>query len=132
MTGKSLHIALLVAVLGSFTSCTTLFKPEYDVSDIRVRQKRNGYLIELEVNRRIDDIAAFVTPDNWLIITIVGATVDFEHLRSMEPNDLISSVEVIGYKTSVQVTLKLKREFRSCEVVHDNPERGVSIALFSK
>lgn len=126
------HAAVLTLLALTVNSCASFFLPEYDVSDISVQKKDNGYLILLAVNRDIRDVSAFVTNENWLVVTIVGATVDFDHLRSMGPNDLFSSVEVIGFKTSVQVTLKLKPEVKSCEVVHDQSDRDIAISLFNK
>ena len=115
-----------------FASCATFHSPTYDVSDLRVEQKKNGYLVDLVAHRQIGDVAAFVTRDNWLIITMVDATVDFDRLRAIEPNDLISTCQVVGSKTSVQLTLKLKKEFRSCEVVRGPSITDVSVALFSQ
>ncbi len=124
-------LLLLISVF-LFASCSTFLAPTYDVSNIRVEQKKNGYLIDLVARRKLGDVAAIITRDNWLVVTIVGASVDFDRLRSMEPNDLISTCQVVGSKTSVQLTLKLKQEFRSCEVVRGPSDTDVSIALFAK
>ncbi len=102
----------------------------YDISDLSVQQKQNGYLIELSAHRPIEDVTAFISKDNWLVITLVGATVDFDRLRMRKPDELISEVQVVGYSTSVQLTLKLKRDFRSCDVIHAPGNSTIDISLF--
>lgn len=97
---------------------------------MRVEKKGNGYLIELSGRKPVKDVTAFISKDNWLIITLVDATVDFDRLRSWKPDDLISSVQIVGYSTSVQLTLKLKENFRSCEVVHPPGSSHIDISLF--
>ncbi len=122
----------VVLLAAFFYSCAALSPAEAVVSALRFDQKLNGCLVELVSNRRPGEVEAFITHDNWLIITIVGATVDFDRLRSTEPNDLISMCQVVGSRTSVQLSLKLKQEFRSCEVVRGPSDTNVSIALFAK
>ncbi len=97
---------------------------------MRIEKKENGYLVELIVGKPISDVSAFISKDNWLVVTLVDATVDFDRLRSWEPDDLTSSVEVFGYRTSVQLTLKLRINFRSCEVVHAKGSNNIEISLF--
>ena len=129
-------IALLTfaaaVMLTLLSSCSVLSPAKFDVSDMSVEKEKNGYLVRISVNKRISDVAAFISKDNWLVVTLVGATVDFDRLRSWEPDDLISNVEVIGYKTSVQLTLKLKQSFHSCEVVHMKQGDNIDISLFAQ
>jgi hypothetical protein len=114
-----------------FSSCATVFSSAYDVSAMTVENKENGCLVELSARKPIKDVTAFVSRDNWLVITLVGATVDFDRLRSWESDDLVSEVEVVGYRTSVQLTLKLKKIFRTCEVVRPKGTNNVEISLFT-
>ena len=129
-------IALLTfaaaVMLTLLSSCSVLSPAKFDVSDMSVEKEKNGYLVRISVNKPISDVAAFISKDNWLVVTLVGATVDFDRLRSWEPDDLISNVEVIGYKTSVQLTLKLKQSFHSCEVVHMKQGDNIDISLFAQ
>jgi hypothetical protein len=121
----------VILSLTLFSSCATLFSSAYDVSAMTVEKKENGCLVELSARKPIKDVSAFVSRDNWLVITLVGATVDFDRLRSWESDDLVSEVEVVGYRTSVQLTLKLKKIFRTCEVVHPKGTNNVEISLFT-
>ncbi len=114
------------------TSCATLSGISFDISDIRVEHKLNGYLVELVTGHPIGDVAAIISKDDWLMITIVGSTVDFDRLRAVPSNDLFSECEVVGTRTSVQLTIKLKQKFRSCDVVRDPDDKSVSIALYSQ
>ncbi len=126
------YLVALVSFAVAFSSCSSFLSPAYDITGIRVEQKKNGFLVDLLARHKLGDVGAIITRDNWLIVTIVGATVDFDNLRSMEPNDLFSMCQVVGSKTSVQLTLKLKQDFRSCEVVRGPTDSDVSIALFSR
>ena len=129
----SLFLVVLAAPSLMFlSSCASLYTPMYDVPTMNVEKKINGYLLELSVRKPIEDVSAIVTRDNWLLITLVGATVDFERFRSWKPDDLIAEVQVVGTKTSVQLTVKLKEKFRTCEVTHDKASDNVEISLFSQ
>ena len=129
-----LSASVLLMVILSLTllsSCATVFSSSYDVSSMTVEKKQNGCLVELSVRKPIKDVSTFISKDNWLVITLVGATVDFDRLRSWEPDDLVSEVQVVGFRTSVQLTLKLKQSFRSCEVVHPTDSDKIDISLFA-
>jgi hypothetical protein len=133
-TTRWLSASVLLLVILSLTllsSCATVFSSAYDVSAMTVEKKDNGCLVELSIRKPIKDISALISRDNWLVITLVGATVDFDRLRSWEPDDLVSEVEVIGFRTSVQLTLKLRQSFRSCEVVHPTDSNKIDISLFA-
>jgi hypothetical protein len=127
---RLLHLAAIVTLAVLVSSCATMFTPSYDISGMNVEQKENGYLFELSARRPIKDVTAFISQDNWLVITLVGATVDFDRLRTWPPNDLIARVQVVGYSTSVQLTLKLKKHFHSCDVVRPPDSNNIDIALF--
>jgi hypothetical protein len=122
----------LIALLALFNSCSVFSPQLFDVSDIAVQKEQNGYLVEISAHRPIGDVSAFISKDNWLVITLVGATVDFDRLRSRRQDDLISEVEVVGFRTSVQLTLKLKQNFRSCEVIHPKETDNIQISLFAQ
>ena len=133
MKGYRADLVFIVATLLTFlSSCITLFAPNVSVTDMRVEKRGNGYLVELSCRKPIQDVTAFISKDNWLIITLVGATVDFDGLRFRKPDDLVSSVQVVGYSTSVQLTLKLKESFRSCDIVHARSGDNIEISLFSQ
>ncbi len=124
-------VAIILGATAIFlSSCATFVSTSYDISDMVVEQKQNGYLIELSAHRPVKDVTAFISKDNWLVITLVGATVDFDRLRTWPPDDLISQVQVVGYSTSVQLTLKLKKDFHTCDVVHPPDSNDIDIALF--
>ncbi len=127
---RLLHFYFVSAIAFFLCSCGSFIPPSYDISNLNVEQKQNGYLVELTAHRPIKDVSAFISKDNWLIITLVGATVDFDRLRTRSPDDLISQVQVVGYSTSVQLTLKLKKDFRSCDVMHPPGSDNIDISLF--
>ncbi len=134
MSYRSVYTALVglatLLLAASLNSCASFSTSAYDVSGISVQQKENGYLIELAARRPVKEVTAFISKDNWLIITLVGATVDFDRLRTWSPDELISQVQVVGYSTSVQLTLKLRKDFHTCDVVHPPGSNNIDIALF--
>lgn len=123
---------VLTIAIEFFNSCAPMFKSESGISDIYLEHKKNGYLIELQGSRSVKNVAAFISTDNWLVITLVDSDVDFDRLRSWQPEGPISDVEVVGYRTSVQLTLKLKEKFRRCELVPEGESKNIQIALFSQ
>lgn len=126
---KRLIVLSLIALV-LIPSCTPLFRTKAGISDMRIQKKDNGYLVEFACNNKVGDITAFISSDDWLVITLVGISVDFDRLRSMPPNDLYSSVQVVGYRTSIQVTLKLRQKFRSCQIFRNPSNDDVGVALF--
>jgi len=92
---------------------------------------KNGCLVKLQGNGCVQSVAAFISTDDWLIVTLVGATVDFDRLRSWKTDDPFGDIAVVGYRTSVQLTLKLTTKFRSCEVVPNTGSDDVEIDLFN-
>jgi AMIN domain len=130
-TARTILIAFALFSSATFLSSCASFSPStYGISDVIVEQKQNGYLIELPAQRPVKDVTAFISKDNWLVITLVGATVDFDRLRTRQPDELIAEVQVVGYATSVQLTLKLKKDFRSCDVIHPPGSDDIGISLF--
>jgi len=128
---RTVLFGILLLAMELFGSCAPLFRPDTGISDIRVEHKKNGCLVTLQGNEPVKNVAAFISTNDWLIITLVGTTVDFDRLRSWRTDDPIGDVAVVGYKSSVQVTLKLTAKFRSCEVVPGNDSDNVEIALFN-
>lgn len=128
----TLRLVFLVSVALLGNSCMPLFRSQAVVTGIETHERDNGFVVQLTCGRTVGDVSAFISADNWLVITLVGTGVDFDRLRSTPPNDLFSSVQVVGYQSSVQVTLKLRQQFRSCDVVANPQNDDVLISLFAR
>ena len=124
--------ALAIVVLATAFSCCSFAKPEFDVADLWTESRANGCLVQLSTGRKVEAVEALLTRSDWLIITIPNATVDFDRIRSISPNELVSSVEIIGFRQSVQVSLKLNKKFASCEVVQNKGTRDIVISLIPR
>jgi len=115
------------------SSCIPIFKraPGFDVSNLIIEKKRNGYVVEIVSGRRIDGVEAFVTQSNWLVITIASTSVDLGRLRSMKPFGIVSKIETESFESSVQVSMKLNVKVKSVEVVNDQPTTNVFVNLLT-
>lgn len=104
----------------------------YDVSDLRIEQKDNGYLVELINTRNVDGIEAFITQSDWLIITVAGASVDVGKVRKLKPFGIIRKIEVDEFETAVQISMKLSGKAGPVEIVRDSHSNNVFVSVFTK
>lgn len=116
-------------ILVQCSSCSMIFRQTFDITDLQVEKRSNGYFVQIAATRDLHDIEALLVRGSWLVVTIAGVKVDFERLRSIQPDDVLYSVEVTGFRTSVQLTIKLRRDFESCQVVQDQKSSDVLIVL---
>lgn len=131
---KFILLVLIVAGMSIvISSCIPFFRraPGFDVSNLIIEKKRNGYVVEIVSGRKIDGIEAFVTQSNWLVITIASTNVDIERLKSLKPVGIVSKFEIERFKTSVQVSMRLTVKIKSVEVVNDQPTTNVFVNLLT-
>jgi hypothetical protein len=119
----------LAGIAISFNSCIPSSTSKYDVSALTVEKKANGYLVAFTANRRIDDVEAFVSQSNWLIVTIAGASVDTEEIKSAKLPDIVQEIQTENFGPSVQVSLKLSRRAGKVEIVRDPESHDFYIDL---
>ena len=117
-------LALQSCSLGLFSAA-----PKFDVSDVQLEERFNGYLIRIVAHREIRHFEALVSRDNWLYITIAEASVDLENLASLEPTGLIELIEVTPFETSIQIVMRLSRKIRYCDVIRDEKSNDILVAL---
>jgi len=104
----------------------------YDVSDLKIEQKDNGYLVELVNSRDIAGIEAFITQSNWLVITVADASVDVGKVKMLKPFGIIQKIEVDEFATAVQISLKLSEKTGPVEIVRDPHSSNVYVSIFTK
>ena len=128
---KKLFLFLLLAgITIILDSCSSFLRTQYDVSDLKIEKKLNGYLLKFTANKRIEDMEAFVSQSDWLIVTIANATVDTEKIKSAEFPGIIQEIQTENFGLSVQVSLKLSRKPGKVEVVRDPELYDFYIDLF--
>jgi hypothetical protein len=117
---KKLFLFLLLAgITIILDSCSSFLRTQYDVSDLKIEKKLNGYLLKFTANKRIEDMEAFVSQSNWLIVTIANASIDSVKIESVKPSGIIEKIETENFGPSVQVSLKLSENVEKVEVVRD-------------
>lgn len=99
--------------------------------EISFEQRQNGLIIKLNTNKSFQgsDFSYFFKND-WLYVTIYGATCDAEDLTRNHPLPAIDLLEALPLGKSVQISLKLNRQFDRAEVTYDERNRQILISLF--
>lgn len=132
---KTAHVGLQVGttiILIFLQSCSLgIFRtaPVYDISEMLLEERLNGYLIRLVARREISDLEVLVNREYWLYITIAEATVDLDNLQSLKPEGLVEVIEVSSFESSVQIMLKLSQKIRYCDVLRDEKSNDILLAL---
>lgn len=101
----------------------------YDISDMKVEQKLNGYLITLKANKKLTDYECWLKPDGWLFLTIAGATLDTALFNSMEPKACIKKILTFQSPTSLQITLNVTPDVVQAETSTDPNSNDLLISL---
>ena len=126
---------LLILILGEMifilNSCIPPRNSIFDVRDLTIERKSNGYLICLSANKHIEGIEAFISKSNWLIITIANASMDMNKVRSLKPVGIIQKIEIDKFESSVQLSMKLSEKGGRVEVVHDPETNDIFVDLFT-
>ncbi len=134
MTGTSQYrlpiILVLAGIVISLGSCVPFISSRYDVTDLNVERKSNGYLVVFMASKHIDDVEAFVSQSDWLIVTIANASIDSEKLSSASFHGIIRKIETQKFDSSVQVSLQLAKKFERAEVVRDPDTYSFYVELF--
>jgi hypothetical protein len=129
------RLLLLFLILGGISiildSCVPPSNSVFDVSNLTIEKKSNGYLIWVSATKRIDEMEAFVSKSNWLIITIANASIDMNKVKSMKPLGIIQKIEIEKFESSVQVSMKLSEKVGRVEVVHDPKTNDIFVDVFT-
>lgn len=91
----------------------------YDINDLTIEQRRNGYLIRIKATRAFNEYEAWLRQDNWLYVTIANARADTAKLNSAAPTGIVRKILAIQNPTAVQLTFKLNRRAESAQVLPD-------------
>ncbi len=103
----------------------------FDVYDVVVDKRSNGYLLRVMASKKIADYEVWLGRDNWLHITILNVTVDVSAIKKLRKLELFSNVEIIPYAQSVQISFKLNPKITHYEVIPDKESNDILIALYT-
>ena len=114
----------------SIPKAVEIKRPKFDVYDVKVEKRTNGYLLRIMTAKKITDYEVWLGRDNWFNITISNARVDISAFKNLSAPDLFGGVEVIPYSQSVQVSFKLKPKIKHYEVIADKESTDILISLY--
>ncbi len=104
----------------------------YDITDIAVEQKTNGYLLTLTTTKQLTEVESWLKPDGWFFITISNATADTQKLLQTKLEKPIKKLLVFQSPTSIQLTFKLDSEIEQAELITEPNNTNLLFALRSK
>lgn len=105
--------------------------PAFDVYDVKIEKRNNGYLFRVLTTRKISDYEVWLGRNNWLYITIANASVDISALKNLSAPEIFTDVEVIHHSQSVQISFKLKPKIKHYEVIADKYGTDILISLYT-
>ena len=91
----------------------------FDIADLIVEQRKNGYLVRIKSKRHFDEYEAWLRQDNWLYVTIANARADTNRLNAIKPTGIVQRLVAIQSPTAVQLTFKLKEHAESAQILPD-------------
>ncbi len=106
-------------------------RPAFDVYDIMIDRRSNGYLFRIKTARKIKDYEIWLGQNNWLYITIANAKINISKIKNLSEPDLFSKVEIIPYGTSVQLSFKLIPKVKHYEIITEKNTDDILIALYT-
>ena len=106
-----------------------LERSPFDIANLSVEPKRNGYLVRIGTTKRFDEFESWLRPDGWLYVTIADAKADVKKINSMKGGEIFSKIVAIQYPTSVQLTFKLSKNIASSEIMSDPLTNDILLSL---
>lgn len=104
----------------------------YDITDVRIEPKLNGYLMTVEATRKLGDVEAWLKPDGWLFVTVTNAKADTTTLSKLKPFGAIRRILVFQSPTSVQLTFKVAPDVVRAEVLNDPGTHNLLVSLHTQ
>jgi len=102
----------------------------FDVSTVKVEEKKNGYLIRIPAAKRFTDYESFIARDGILYATIANAKGDVDRIQATKPVGIISKVEAIQSPTALQLHFRLSRKVESSDIFQDPKSNDLLIPLY--
>lgn len=114
------------------TSSASPLDSPFDITNIQIEKKLNGYLMTVEAARKLGDVEAWLKPDGWLFVTITNARADTVNLSKLKPYGAIRRILVFQSPTSVQLTFKVAPDVSHAEVIPDPETNNILISLHTR
>ncbi|MBI4417604.1 MAG: N-acetylmuramoyl-L-alanine amidase, partial [Ignavibacteriales bacterium] len=104
----------------------------FDITNVAIERKLNGYLMTVEASRKLSDVEAWLKPDGWLFVTVANAKADTNSLANVRPYGAIRKILVFQSPTSVQLTFKVAPDVVKAEVLSESGTNNLLIALHTQ
>jgi len=104
----------------------------FDVTGLVFDQKTNGSLVRIRCTKKLTDYESWLKPvgeDSWLYITLANARADVSAIRKIKAAGDVKKILVFQSPTSVQLTLRLKGQVRSAEVIPAENGNDILVAI---
>lgn len=90
---RTITVSIALAIVVMLSSCGIFSPSGAGPGTLTIEKLSNGYLIRIVAENDVGEAAAFLRPDNWLIVTIADSTLKMNELSSLR-SSLVDSVEV--------------------------------------
>jgi len=114
------------------TASTTPSASPFDITNVEIEPKLNGYLMTIEASRKLGDVEAWLKPDGWLFVTVTNARADTVTLGKIRPYGAIRRILVFQSPSSVQLTFKVAPDVKHAEVITDPGTNNLLISLHTQ
>lgn len=104
----------------------------YDITNVAIESKLNGYLMTIEAARKLGDVEAWLKPDGWLFVTVANARADTNTLALLKPVGAIRRILVFQSPTSVQLTFKVAPDVVKAELLNEPGTNNLLVALHTQ
>jgi len=98
----------------------TLARSPFDITGLVTEEKNNGYLIRIQCSKTLSDYESWTKPigdDTWIYVTLSNARADIAGMNKTQPHGFLKKVLVFQSPKSAQLTLKIKGQVTSTELV---------------
>lgn len=114
------------------TSTVSPSRSLFDITNVQIEPKLNGYLMTIEASRKLGDVEAWLKPDGWLFVTITNARADTAALSKLQPYGAIRRILVFQSPSSVQLTFKVAPDVVHAEVITDPGTDNLLVSLHTR
>jgi N-acetylmuramoyl-L-alanine amidase len=104
----------------------------FDITDIHIEKKLNGYLINIGANKKLANIESWLKSDGWLFITINNARGDTIALSKTKPLGVVKKILAFQSPSSLQLTFRVSSDVEQAEVMNDPTSENILVSLHTR
>jgi N-acetylmuramoyl-L-alanine amidase len=105
---------------------------KFDITDIHIEKKLNGYLINIGANKKLANIESWLKSDGWLFITINNARGDTLALGKTKPLGVVKKILAFQSPSSLQLTFRVSLDVEQAEVMNDPTSENILVSLHTR